>query len=160
MNKGMSDGEWDAFMDAIPTGTVSPFGTYQEYLAKEGVTEEDNSWWEGLTIAEQEKIKDEQQSGLAHIMVMYSADGTMSPHDAMVKIYKETTSFADYPFAEQVILQLKKHGFTNEDDYPLPWPLHTRLNSYSEMMTKDTERFMESQSFLDLEGTPKLRHLF
>jgi hypothetical protein len=148
MKNKMSDDEWGAFLDAIPRNKVSPFGSYEEFLKREGVTDEDIRLWNSLSEEERQQIKDEQQEGTLKILMMMTENDKLSPEDAVRKLYKQMTTYEDYPYTQQTISELHNLGFTSVDDYPLPWELAERVNKYSKMILTDTARFMESQQLV------------
>jgi len=144
----MSDDEWSSFLKAIPTDKLSPFGNYTEYLLKEGVTDEDIKWWNGLGSVEQQKIKEESLTSRLKVVNIYTTYEGISPSEALIKYFKEGVHFADYPFASQVITELKNLGYTSEDDYPLPWELSERIGNHSSSIIRDPERFKQLQDMV------------
>lgn len=148
MKNDMSDEEWSAFLDAIPKNKVAPFGSYEEFLKREGVTDEDIRAWNSFTEQERQQIKEKQQDDSIRTLMLMTENNKLSPEDAVRKLYKQSTTFEDYPFTQQTISELHNLGFTSIDDYPLPWELSARVSRYSRMMVTDTERFIQSQSLV------------
>lgn len=144
----MSNEDWKKFMDAIPTNKVSPFGSYEEYLTREGVTKEDKENWDSLGEVKHQKIKEENESSIIRILWMMTENDKLSPEEAHKKLYKQMVVFDDYPYTPQRIHELNKLGFTSEDDYPLPWELQARVERYSEKLFKDTKWFQETQKLV------------
>jgi hypothetical protein len=99
MKNEMSDEEWGAFLNKIPSGTVAPFGSYDEYLIKQGVIEQDIRFWNELGRLEQEKIKEETQDSCLRIMMFFHTHENKTPRDAAIHFYDNLATFADYPFA-------------------------------------------------------------
>jgi hypothetical protein len=145
MKKEMSDEEWGEFLNAIPTGNVAPFGSEVEFLQREGVTAQDIKKWNANDSLDKQKIKEESEGSLLEIMAMLQTYENLLPDEAVKKVHQQTASFADYPYTEQIILQLEKLGFTNIDDYPLPWELKNRVDIYSDKIISDPELFKETQ---------------
>lgn len=145
MKKEISDQEWESFLNAIPRNKIAPFGDYEEYLKKEGVTDEDINLWNSFSDFEQQKIKEETQTSILKIILALSENDGLSPEEAVKKLYKQTTTFDDYPYPPQTILELEKLGFVSEDDYPLPWELMERVDKYARLMFTDMEKFKETQ---------------
>ena len=157
----MSDEEFQEFLKSIPTDKASPFGNRYEYLVKEGVTEGDIDLWNSLGNDEQQKIKEKEKLGSNKLIFMWNQDSGFSPDDCIIKLYKESRVFEDYPYAIQTITELKRLGFSTEDDYPLPWELFRRVKKYDELMFKDTKRFMETQDMVSstTSGNDAIRQL-
>lgn len=144
----MTDDEWSKFLGAIPTDKLSPFGNYDEYLKREGVTENDITWWNSLSSKEQDEIKSEEQEGRIRVIFMYVNNDGISPSKASKKYYKQGTHHADYPYAIQVITEIEKLGYTSKDDLPLPWELSQRIRSHSSLIFKDPARFKQVQDMV------------
>ncbi len=144
----MTDDEWSKFLGAIPTDKLSPFGNYGEYLKREGVTENDVTWWNSLNSTEQNKIKIEEHEGRIRVIFMFVNNDGLSPSEASKKYYKQGTHHADYPYAVQVVSELEKLGYTSEDDLPLPWELSQRISNHSRSIFKDPARFKQLQDMV------------
>jgi len=137
MKNEMSDEEWGAFLNKIPSGTVAPFGSYDEYLIKQGVIEQDIRFWNELGRLEQEKIKEETQDSCLRIMMFFHTHENKTPRDAAIHFYDNLATFADYPFAQGKINELNNLGYVNEEDYPLPWELKNRVDLFGETLMND-----------------------
>lgn len=123
-----------------------------EELTQEGVKEEDFLWWRKLRNEEKVLIKETDADFRLAFLKTSMKEGTPQV-EAIIKLMKSYAFYEEYP-PRQEILNLVLNLGLSQNDNPLPYELHGRVDKYltklftnKVMMTNFQEQLKTSSSF-------------
>jgi hypothetical protein len=98
-------------------------------LMSNGVTDENWLWWQNLDSEEKEKIKEEDANFRMAYIDTCMQEMQLSKNDAILKAMKTYVFYEEYPIRQGILDTIKKLGLS-ENDYPLPYELHSRIDKF------------------------------
>jgi len=97
-------------------------------IESQGVTQQDVIVWRNLSQKQREQITQVDQSFRMDALKMFAKQG-LSPEEANKKVWKAFAVYFEYPLEQNLINELISLGYSPED-YPLPYELHLRVDSF------------------------------
>jgi len=113
----------------------------QDMLKQEGATDDDVKWWSSLSDdVKQKLIKDDNTFRWEHFTICVQKLH-LSAEDALRKTWLDFPVYGKYPLTQEILEEMNGLGFT-EDDKPLPYELHNRVDRF---MAKSMFKMKEIQ---------------